>query len=49
MDQAVKPVRYVVLTNDKDLSFQNVWDSEHAKTEEEKLTTSGSSMKSHKN
>lgn len=37
MDQAVKPVRYVVLTNDKDLSFQNVWDSEHAKTEEEKL------------
>ena len=37
MDRAVKPVRYVVLTNDKDLSFQNVWDSEHAKTEEEKL------------
>lgn len=37
MDQAVKPIRYVVLTNDKDLSFQNVWDSEHARTEEEKL------------
>lgn len=36
MDNAVKPVRYVVLTNDKDLSFQEVWDSEHARTEEEK-------------